>query len=295
MSPAIAATAFSRSGRSISQSLGFQPELRSDHAGWNRLGLFGWYGCCQRAEFERFAEPVIVHYMAGVPSVGIRAGRAGIQYTHPGLTTIIPPGTEVCWEINGNIRSRTIHLDSRFLSGADENDDAQMGSLPMLPAVPDSFVAALVRSLDTYLRDQSQMGSLFADYAADTLALHLLATYAGRRRFSPRRHRLSGPVLNRCIQMLHEGLGTGVSLQMLAAEANLSRSHFCDAFKKSTGNPPHQFLTKIRLERGRELLITTALPTSEIALRCGFSSQSHFTTAFRKHFGKPPRRFRAES
>jgi AraC family transcriptional regulator len=64
-------------------------------------------------------------------------------------------------------------------------------------------------------------------------------------------------------------------------------------FKAATGEAPHGFLQRRRMERAKRLLIETQMPVAELALACGFSSQSHFTVSFRKHVGLTPSKYRA--
>ncbi len=82
-------------------------------------------------------------------------------------------------------------------------------------------------------------------------------------------------------------LAQSVSLAELADTANLSRHHFCTAFRRSTGMTPHRYLTVRRVERAKRMLAGAA-PLAEIALDCGFASQQHFTTVLRQTLGTTP-------
>jgi len=53
-----------------------------------------------------------------------------------------------------------------------------------------------------------------------------------------------------------------------------------------------EFVTRIRLEHARRLLLGTARPVEAIASSVGLRSRSHFSRAFRKHFGSDPSAFR---
>jgi AraC-like DNA-binding protein len=58
---------------------------------------------------------------------------------------------------------------------------------------------------------------------------------------------------------------------------------------------PTTFVADLRLEHAAALLATTDLTITEIAHRCGFSSQSYFTRRFREAHRAPPREFRAQA
>jgi AraC family transcriptional regulator len=103
---------------------------------------------------------------------------------------------------------------------------------------------------------------------------------------------LSRRVLRAACDRIEAGIEDGVSLDELALEANLSRSHFARAFRQTTGLSPHRYLTARRLARARELLRDENLPLADVALGCGFSSQAHFTETFRRAAGVTPAAFR---
>jgi AraC family transcriptional regulator len=69
----------------------------------------------------------------------------------------------------------------------------------------------------------------------------------------------------------------------------LSESHFSRTFKHITGETPHQFALRLRLERASAALArSSAAGIASIAAECGFFDQSHFTREFRKKFGITP-------
>ncbi len=63
---------------------------------------------------------------------------------------------------------------------------------------------------------------------------------------------------------------------------DLSPFHFCRAFKKSFGVPPHRYHTGRRIERAKAMLAKQALSVTEIGLAVGFSETSSLSAASRK-------------
>jgi len=88
---------------------------------------------------------------------------------------------------------------------------------------------------------------------------------------------------------IEENLQEQISIATLAGLAHLSPFHFCRAFKKSFGVPPHRYHTSRRIERAKEMLATRTLSVTEIGLSVGFSETSSFCSAFRKATGTTPR------
>ena len=77
------------------------------------------------------------------------------------------------------------------------------------------------------------------------------------------------------------------SIASVAAECAMSRSHFGQAFKRSTGMTPREWLSAQKIIKAKELLLCgTSL--ADAAQECGFSDQSHFTRVFAAMVGAPP-------
>ncbi len=81
-------------------------------------------------------------------------------------------------------------------------------------------------------------------------------------------------------------------LQAMAEIAGLSPFHFARVFRRLTGIPPGQFLSVLRLERAKELLLTTDLSVTDICFEVGYDSLGTFTTRFTQLVGLPPGRVR---
>jgi len=83
-----------------------------------------------------------------------------------------------------------------------------------------------------------------------------------------------------------------LSLGEMAGRAGLGRYQFLRAFRSATGTTPHQYLVAARLRRAARLLLTTALPVTEVALEAGFGDLSNFIRTFHRSAGRSPRAFR---
>jgi transcriptional regulator GlxA family with amidase domain len=94
------------------------------------------------------------------------------------------------------------------------------------------------------------------------------------------------------MRSIDAGAAEPLSLADMARRAGLGRYHFLRAFRAATGTTPHQYLIAARLRRAARLLLTTALPVTEVALEAGFGDLSNFIRTFRRAAGRSPRAFR---
>ncbi|WP_079474517.1 helix-turn-helix domain-containing protein [Marinococcus halophilus] len=95
------------------------------------------------------------------------------------------------------------------------------------------------------------------------------------------------------ITYMHAHLHEPLDLTGLAAQAAYSPYHFSRLFKKSVGVPPLYYLSGLRLQRAKELLIETTFPVRDIGMEIGQQSVGTFTTSFAARVGVTPGAFRA--
>jgi two-component system response regulator YesN len=86
-----------------------------------------------------------------------------------------------------------------------------------------------------------------------------------------------------------------LSLHQVAAQVNLSPSHFSTVFAQETSTTFKEYLTDVRIKRAKELLCMTALRAAEIAYQVGYSDPHYFSHIFRKHTGLTPIQFRLQA
>lgn len=83
-----------------------------------------------------------------------------------------------------------------------------------------------------------------------------------------------------------------MSISECAKFCNLSETHFRRIFKDITGSSPNEFITKIKINRAKELLLFTEYSISEIAESCGFEDQNYFSRVFKLNAGTNPTEYR---
>jgi len=87
--------------------------------------------------------------------------------------------------------------------------------------------------------------------------------------------------------------GGKISLGEVARAVNVSAKYFSEVFSRAAGMPFVEYVSRVRVEKARELLADPETRVGEIALAVGFGSLSQFNRAFRKFTGRSPRQYRA--
>ncbi len=98
---------------------------------------------------------------------------------------------------------------------------------------------------------------------------------------------------NRFLKILNEGMGNPeLNVDMIASKMGLERSQFYRKIKALTNYAPVELIRRLRLQRGRELLISTEKTIGEIAYETGFSTPAYFTKCYRDAYGETPSQVR---
>jgi AraC-like DNA-binding protein len=102
------------------------------------------------------------------------------------------------------------------------------------------------------------------------------------------------PVIKRARDFIQEHQGEKLSLGQVARAVNMSTFYFCKTFKKVTGINFTDYLSRVRIEKSKNLLLNPNLRVSEIAFEVGFQSLTHFNRVFKKILGQSPTDYRAQ-
>lgn len=104
------------------------------------------------------------------------------------------------------------------------------------------------------------------------------------------RWRTRHPKLAAAYEMMEGAVAEPLSRAEIAGRVGLSERQLGRLFSEKAGKTFSTAYREIRLTRAQELMRKTALPLTEIAYTCGFSSPSHFSSAFRAWAGVSPSR-----
>lgn len=93
-------------------------------------------------------------------------------------------------------------------------------------------------------------------------------------------------------QFIIDNFSKDISMADVADNINMSYSYFSKLFKEETGMTFSKYLTKIRMEKAKDLLQNPTYRVNEIACMVGYDNLYHFSRAFKSYYGMSPNQFR---
>ncbi|CAA0107353.1 HTH-type transcriptional activator RhaS [Starkeya nomas] len=162
------------------------------------------------------------------------------------------------------------------------------------------FVDDMAHMMALRIRREVENFELGCEETLDALvtlfATHLLRNYSSLSKAPPRIRSagLTYAAWSKVNEFIQAHIGRTLTLEELAAIANLSPSHFSRAFRQTTGQSPYQYVISSRLVQARDLIVNTDTPLNVVASAVGFTSHSHMGMVMRRAWGMTPSECRQE-
>ncbi|HOO29260.1 MAG TPA: AraC family transcriptional regulator, partial [Lachnospiraceae bacterium] len=102
-------------------------------------------------------------------------------------------------------------------------------------------------------------------------------------------------IIHKAKAYINQHLADDISVTVLAEQNFMSVSYFSRLFKKVVGIGCNEYIVQKRIKAAENLLLTTPLPTGEIALRVGYKNKNYFSLAFKRKTGMAPTELRETS
>lgn len=110
-------------------------------------------------------------------------------------------------------------------------------------------------------------------------------------RYAPNENLKHKETVDFIIQYIHEHYAENIHLQQLADRVYISKNHLSTIFRQATGETFGDYLTRVRMERAKSMVLEKRLLVAEIAEKVGYRNVPYFTTLFKRHTGKSPTEF----
>ena len=198
------------------------------------------------------------------------------------------------WVGSGH-QERLLLLISDAALRAARDDISHAGDLDHWCKMSDVRLAGLVNAVNAERIAGFPSGRLFLDSIEQAIAVALVDAFAGQSRSERLLRGGLGPARLRTVRELVQAkIEDDLTLIEMAQAVDLSPAHFSRMFLKSTGETPHQFVLRNRIERAKEMLRVAEARVLDVAVACGFKTQQHFARVFRQICGASPTEYRYE-
>jgi AraC family transcriptional regulator len=193
-----------------------------------------------------------------------------------------------------NVRHLQLGISDAALMAS---SDGAYGEVELCPSrkFADSRLSALVAAARAEMVAGFPSGRLFLDSVEQAMAVTLVRGHAARHRpVQMYRGGLGSARLRRIKELVHARMEDDLSLDEMAQSVGLSTAHFARMFRRSTGESPHQFVLRQRVERAKAMLRAPDARVLDVAVACGFKTQQHFAQVFRDVWGVSPTEYRQD-
>lgn len=111
-------------------------------------------------------------------------------------------------------------------------------------------------------------------------------------RIKPDHKALGHPMVNRFLESLFTPDRLPASIAVYAGELGISENYLSRLVKKGTGRSVGAWIDIVRIQRAKQMLLSTALPIIDVAAAVGIEDQSYFSRVFKKETGMTPTAFK---
>lgn len=263
-----------------------EPTRTSAGLGWSDLYVSTQRERPYHDRFDPAGTHLLVLHCSG--PVTVRRGRARLtssELVQPGGLFLHPAGQPLAVELGGQLDTVHVYLSDAAVQNAHDGD--RPVELAEELGTTDPLVEQLMLTLDGVVRRWEPAARTYVDHLGTLLAAHLARGHSTSHAWAPTAG-LTGGELARLKDVMCGRLAEPLPLAELAAVVSLSVSQFTRRFKAATGQTPHRYLVRLRVDAAARLLRAGTMPIATVATTCGFSHQEHLTRVLRTHLGTTP-------
>jgi two-component system response regulator YesN len=100
--------------------------------------------------------------------------------------------------------------------------------------------------------------------------------------------------VKRAKSYIDENYSRDISLDEVSREVNISPYYFSKIFKEEANENFIEYLTRVRIEKAKEMLENPALSIKEVSVRSGYADPNYFSRIFKKQTDMTPREYKAK-
>jgi len=229
--------------------------------------------------------------------VRLEVAGAGPRVLGAGDVALLPAGRAHLLRVTGP--------GTRWLTGTFVHDGAASNRL--LAALPDVIAFERLRErgyewfdvsyrlMAKERREPTPGAAVMISRILDLMYIQMLRLWAASTEGSPGWLRAGlDPDIGGVLDALHADPARAWSNAVMAQYAHVSRTTFTERFTRILGQPPMAYLTELRMELARELLLGSGETAKQVARRTGYQSDAAFNRAFARYHGRSPGQWRRE-
>jgi AraC family transcriptional regulator len=209
-------------------------------------------------------------------TTNLRVNQSGIKGA-PGKICLMPQYQDSQWIINERVEF--VHLyfnDTQLKQYAAESFgiDVRFVELRELTFLNEPVLKNLFVESFLLCRNFKDISPLFAEQSLQKVMHHLLSNHNG---YTPTKALIKGGLspfhIKQVRELIYADVGSKLSIALLAQQVNLSPYHFARMFKLSFGESPASYITRVRVNKIKQLLESFAT-LADISQQAGFSQQA---------------------
>ena len=178
-----------------------------------------------------------------------------------------------------------LHFDGKLARNYYQEITSRYGSVLSLDT-PENFSCIMEKIYNAFRNSEPIIETVFSSYITQLLDNFLFVSFEHQKTFT------YTTTISNSISFINENFHQPISLEEIAAKANLSLYHFTRIFAKETGFTPHQYLINTRISAAKFMLKTSETSIKDIAFSTGFNSESSFCSTFKKWENITPSEYR---
>ena len=249
-----------------------------DHVGWDVCAPLYTYGPAVRKTW-------IIHYVKsgkGLYSIGYKSYRIEKDTAFlipPGVSTVYSADKDDPWEYYffsfGGAMAEGIIKRTQFVSD-------------YVIRIREDAIPRIIRETAEVIRNGIDNPDI---YGCQRL-FELFKIFIDRGGDSYKQNSFVNTYVASAMRYMEENYALQITIDSVANHVNIHRSYLCRLFRSEINITPMEYLNDIRIQKAKQLLLTTAIPATDVGSAVGISTQSAFYRLFSEKYGITPGKYR---
>lgn len=146
--------------------------------------------------------------------------------------------------------------------------------------------------LSSEYMEQNPGNEIIVNKLTEVVLVELIRINFGRQEEHSFLYALQDKRIKKALECMHEYPENQWTIENLASTIGMSRAAFAKKFTSLVGQTVFTYLSNLRIQKAKEMILTTNWLIDDIALNVGYESERAFNKTFSKYMGMTPKQFR---